>query len=60
MVCVQFVLVFSWIDYQRVDGLPYWSDALGWGMTLSVVLAIFAGAIFKFIQYGGRVSGITY
>ncbi|XP_041363449.1 sodium- and chloride-dependent GABA transporter 2-like [Gigantopelta aegis] len=44
-VIVTGVMVFSWVDYQRLDGYPDWADVLGWLMTFSVVLAIFIPGI---------------
>ncbi|XP_050400598.1 sodium- and chloride-dependent neutral and basic amino acid transporter B(0+) [Patella vulgata] len=38
---VSFILIYSWVFYTRLDGQPNWADALGWGMTLVVVVAIF-------------------
>ncbi|KAK6179428.1 hypothetical protein SNE40_011789 [Patella caerulea] len=38
---VTFILIYSWVFYTRLDGQPNWADALGWGMTLVVVVAIF-------------------
>ncbi|KAK7116102.1 sodium- and chloride-dependent neutral and basic amino acid transporter B(0+)-like isoform X1 [Littorina saxatilis] len=56
-VVIVFVLIFSWIDYQRVDRLPQWADALGWLMTLSVIVAIFVVAIVKFCMAPGDSFG---
>nr|KAG5705931.1 hypothetical protein BaRGS_010821 [Batillaria attramentaria] len=53
-----FVAVFSWIDYQRVDKLPKWADALGWLMTLSVILAIIVTAIVKVVMAGGNIRQV--
>ncbi|KAK7496037.1 hypothetical protein BaRGS_00012738, partial [Batillaria attramentaria] len=57
-VLVGFVAVFSWIDYQRVDKLPKWADALGWLMTLSVILAIIVTAIVKVVMAGGNIRQV--
>ncbi|XP_076464972.1 sodium- and chloride-dependent neutral and basic amino acid transporter B(0+)-like isoform X2 [Babylonia areolata] len=50
---VVFVTLFSWVDYQRVDKLPKWADALGWLMTLSVIFAIIITAIVKIVMAPG-------
>lgn len=52
---IVFVTLFSWIDYQRKDSLPEWSDALGWLMTLSVILGIFITAIIKIVMVPGSL-----
>ena len=57
---LQFVMVFSWIDYQRVDKLPKWADALGWLMTLSVILAIIVTAIVRICMARGSFSEVKY
>ncbi|ESP00506.1 hypothetical protein LOTGIDRAFT_53058, partial [Lottia gigantea] len=51
-----FILFYSLIFYTRLDSQPHWADALGWGMTLSVILAIFIPAIVLLIQTPGTIS----
>ncbi|KAK3766032.1 hypothetical protein RRG08_002273 [Elysia crispata] len=50
---VSFILVFSWVDYTRLEDFPRWADALGWGMTLIVIVAIFGTMVFKLIVTPG-------
>ena len=51
-------MVFSWIDYQRVDKLPQWADALGWLMTLSVILAIIVTGVVKIFMASGTFGEV--
>lgn len=50
---VLFVLIYSWIDYERMKygdyDYPDWGDALGWLMTLFVIVGIFATMVVMFI-----------
>lgn len=53
---VAFILVFSWIDYTRIDSLPNWADILGWLMTMSVIIAIFGTMIIRLCMVPGSLS----
>ncbi|XP_053405697.1 sodium-dependent proline transporter-like isoform X2 [Mercenaria mercenaria] len=46
-VLVAATMVFSWVKYADLEGekYPEWSDALGWLMTLTVIVSIIGGAI---------------
>ena len=55
---LQFIMVFSWVDYQRMDGYPYWADVLGWLMTFSVVLAIFIPGLVLICTMKGPISEV--
>ncbi|XP_041363462.1 sodium-dependent proline transporter-like [Gigantopelta aegis] len=55
-VIVTGIMVFSWVDYQRLDGYPDWADVLGWLMTFSVVLAIFIPGIVLICTSKGTMS----
>ena len=41
-------MIFSWVKYTDMEGeeFPDWADALGWGMTLTVIVSIIGGALF--------------
>jgi solute carrier family 6 amino acid transporter-like protein 5/7/9/14 len=60
---VGFILVFSWVDYTRIDKLPNWADALGWAMTLTVIVAIFGTMIVLLCMtpgsFGERIRYLT-
>jgi len=42
---VTFILIFSWVDYTRIERLPHWADAIGWIITMTVIVAIFGTMI---------------
>ncbi|XP_060551998.1 sodium-dependent proline transporter-like isoform X1 [Ruditapes philippinarum] len=46
-VIVLATMIFSWVKYTDMEGdeYPEWSDALGWLMTLTVIVAIIGGAL---------------
>nr|WLN44359.1 AAT4 [Sinonovacula rivularis] len=43
---VLFIMIFSWVKYTDIEGeaFPDWADALGWLMTLTVIVAVIIGA----------------
>ena len=47
MIYFKLVMIYSWWKYTDIPGeeFPNWADALGWMMTLTVIVAIFGGAI---------------
>ena len=52
-------MLFSWIKYTDMEGeaFPDWADALGWLMTLTVVVAIIGGMIYAIAVAGGKDFG---
>ncbi|XP_052098390.1 sodium- and chloride-dependent neutral and basic amino acid transporter B(0+)-like [Mytilus californianus] len=54
---VSFVLVFSWVTYEGYsdnrEKYPEWADALGWMMTLFVLVTIFVASLCVFIWTPG-------
>jgi len=55
---VLFIMIFSWVKYTDMQGEEYpgWSDALGWLMTMTVVVAIIVGAIISLCTAQGSFS----
>ena len=58
----QFVIIFSWVKYTDIEGeaFPDWADALGWMMTLTVIVAIIGGAIFTLCTAEGTFSQVKF
>ena len=58
----QFIMIFSWVKYTDMEGdaFPGWSDALGWLMTMTVVVAIVAGAIITVCTAEGSFAEVKY
>ena len=52
-------MLFSWIKYTDMEGeaFPDWADALGWLMTLTVVVAIIGGMIYAITVANGEDFG---
>ena len=52
-------MLFSWIKYTDMEGeaFPDWADALGWLMTLTVVVAIIGGMIYAIAVANGEDFG---
>lgn len=53
---VTFILIFSWVDYTRIEYLPRWADAVGWIITLTVIVAIFGTMIVLLVRTPGSFS----
>ena len=53
-------MFFSWIKYTDMEGeaFPEWADVLGWLMTMTVVVAIVAGAIFTLCTAEGNFNQV--
>ncbi len=51
----QFIMIYSWVDYEDITWdeyvYPQWSVALGWLMTVSVIIGIFGTGIIMIIVY---------
>ena len=66
-VAVIFVMIFSWVKYSgyddKRDKFPEWADALGWMMTLFVLVTIFVASLLVFIftpgSFGERMKKLT-
>ena len=60
--CLQFVLIFSWVTYkgyeEKRDKFPEWADALGWMMTMFVIVTIFAASIIVFCKESGSMGEV--
>lgn len=64
---VTFVLIFSWATYEgysdKRDKYPEWADALGWMMTMFVLVTIFVASLCVFIRtpgsFGERMKYLT-
>jgi len=56
----QFIMIFSWVKYTDLEGdeYPDWADAIGWLMTLSVVVAIIGGALYAICTAPGNFSQV--
>lgn len=54
-------MVFSWVKYTDMEGekFPEWSDALGWLMTMTVIVAIIAGAIYAICTGEGSFGDVS-
>ena len=62
--CVQFVLIFAWVDYSPARYgnyvYPLWADALGWLMSFSVVIWIPVYAVFAvWKEYDGNLLQVS-
>jgi len=53
-------MIFSWVKYTDLEGdeYPDWADAIGWLMTLSVVVAIIGGALYAICTAPGNFSQV--
>lgn len=51
----QATILFSWVKYTGMEGekFPEWSDALGWLMTLTVIVCIVGGAVYQLVRTEG-------
>ena len=62
VVCLQFILLFGWIDYSPARYgdyyFPPWADALGWLMTISSVIWIPVFMIVLFCRADGGVAQV--
>jgi len=60
---VTFIMIYSWVDYTRLEWAPKWADALGWLITMSVVACIFVTMIVRICKeegsFGERISKLT-
>ncbi|CAH1781357.1 unnamed protein product [Owenia fusiformis] len=62
---VLFILFFSWIEYKPITSgdyiYPVWAEAIGWCMTLSVVLGLFVTMFVMFcITPGSFMERMSY
>ena len=53
-------MIYSWVDYQRLDWAPQWADALGWLITMSVVACIFVTMIVRICQEEGSFGEVLF
>jgi len=60
---VTFILIFSWVDYTRIERFPRWADALGWLITLTVIVCIFGTMLYLICttpgSFGERMRKLT-
>ena len=55
-------MIFSWVKYTDMEGekFPAWSDALGWLMTLTVIVSIIGGAIVAICTAEGSFGEVSF
>ncbi len=60
----QFILIFSWVDYERASHgsytYPLWGDAIGWVMTMAVIGGIFLTMFIMFFKVEGTFVEVSH
>lgn len=54
-------MIFSWVKYTDLEGeeFPEWADAIGWLMTLTVIVAIIVGALYTICTSPGDLGQVN-
>ncbi|WAQ98410.1 SC6A5-like protein, partial [Mya arenaria] len=55
---VLFIMIFSWVKYTDMEGdeYPEWADAIGWLMTMTVIVCIIGGALYAICSAPGSIG----